>query len=296
MARHPRLHVPGGFYHVTLRGNHQQPIFFRLEDRGLLDQIVAESINLLRARVHAYCWMTNHLHLLVQVGDRPLWRLMLRVASSYARKVQYRLDTTGHLFERRYHAALIDSDRYLLAVIRYIHLNPVEAGLVADPLAWPWSSHGVYLGKRERPWVTTGLALGMLAPESELAATRYTELVSGPDPVTRQPLLTRAQPGHLPIIGDDDFAARLGLAPIRKMSGKTLDQLTLECCRRFQVTPIQLSSRSRNRKLVSARAWLVVEAINARAASVCAIARHLGRSEAAIRHLMKRRSHERQDE
>jgi REP element-mobilizing transposase RayT len=125
MARRLRLHVPGGFYHVTLRGNHQQPIFFAATDRDLLNRIVAEAIAELRARIHAFCWMTNHVHLLVQVSDEPLGRLMHRIASKYARTVQARIATTGHLFERRYHAALVDTDRYLIAVLRYIHLNPV---------------------------------------------------------------------------------------------------------------------------------------------------------------------------
>ena len=91
MARPLRLHVPDGFYHVTLRGNHRQAIFFCDDDRNLLDRIVAESLDSLAAKLHAYCWMTNHVHLLVQVGQEPLRKLIHRVASKYARVVQARL-------------------------------------------------------------------------------------------------------------------------------------------------------------------------------------------------------------
>lgn len=69
--------------------------------------------------------MTNHIHMLIQVGDTPLGRIMLRIASHYARELQARFHTTGHLFERRYHAVLVDADTYLLELLRYIHLNPV---------------------------------------------------------------------------------------------------------------------------------------------------------------------------
>ena len=68
MARRLRLHVPGGFYHVTLRGNHRQPIFFSAADRELLDRIVGDAVARSGARIHAYCWMTNHVHMVIQAG------------------------------------------------------------------------------------------------------------------------------------------------------------------------------------------------------------------------------------
>ncbi len=164
MPRPLRIHVSGGFYHVTLRGNHRRPIFFAQTDRNLLDAIVADSIKRFAARIHAYCWMTNHIHLLLQVSDVPLGRIILRIASRYARSVQSRLATTGHLFERRFHAVLIDAERYLLELIRYIHLNPVRAGLASRPGSYPWSSHHAYLSPGSIPWVTTATALACFTP------------------------------------------------------------------------------------------------------------------------------------
>ena len=78
-------------------------------------------------RVHAYCLMTNHVHLAIQVADVPLGRAMMRIASRYARDIQRSLHTTSHFFERRYRALLVDADEYLLTLVRYIHLNPVRA-------------------------------------------------------------------------------------------------------------------------------------------------------------------------
>src|SRR5690606_30279844 len=95
--------------------------------------------------------------------DIPLGCFMQRVASRYARFLQRRLDTTGHLFERRYHCVLVDTERYLLDLVRYIHLNPVRGGLVTDPAEYQWSSHRDYLGLAAREWLRPHLALGMLA-------------------------------------------------------------------------------------------------------------------------------------
>ena len=159
MPRSPRIHAPGAMYHVTLRGNHRQAIFFTPDDRSLLTRIVRDIIVECDAQLHAYCYMTNHVHALLQVRDTPLSRIMLLIAGRYARSVQARLETTGHLFEKRYHALLVDADEYLLTLLRYIHLNPVRAKLASSPDDYPWSSHHAYVGNRCEPWVTTEFAL-----------------------------------------------------------------------------------------------------------------------------------------
>jgi REP element-mobilizing transposase RayT len=119
MSRLPRLHAPGSIYQVTARGNHRQDIFFKRSDRQALDEIMAHALERTGARVHAYCWMTNHLHLLAQVGTLPLGSLMQRVQSRFARFVQKGISTTGHLFENRYHALLVDADSYFVELLRY---------------------------------------------------------------------------------------------------------------------------------------------------------------------------------
>jgi putative transposase len=169
MPRRLRVHVPGGFYHVTLRGNHQNAIFFNDGDRRLLNKIVARAIKTFETRAHAYCWMSNHFHLLLQIGTHPLARPMRQIASEYARAMQISLGTTGHFFERRYHANLVDADSYLLELVRYIHLNPVRAGIAASPSVFRWSSHHAYLGTRADDWVTTDFVLQMFSSEPSRA-------------------------------------------------------------------------------------------------------------------------------
>ena len=133
MPRLPRLHVPNGFYHAVLRGNHREALFDAAAGRQVLNDIVADVINRFGARVHAFCWMSNHLHALLQIAERPLGQIMQRIAMRYARHRHKTLRTTGHLFERCYRAKPVDTDAYFLELLRYIHLNPVTAGIVTDP-------------------------------------------------------------------------------------------------------------------------------------------------------------------
>src|SRR5215207_10757382 len=178
MPRAPRVHVPGGLYHVILRGNHQQAVFDLATDYHLFEELLARALCRYDARVHAYCWMTNHVHLAVQVGDARLGRLIQSVASAYARHKQRRIPTTGHLFERRYRAILVDTDVYWLALVRYIHRNPVEAGLVADCAAYPWSSHASYLGRAYPIWLTTAPTLAMFGGSNIEATAAYQRFIA----------------------------------------------------------------------------------------------------------------------
>src|SRR5688572_14782788 len=112
MPRLPRLHVPGGVYHVILRGNRREDLFDTIADRHQLNEFVAEAIDKYGARIHGFCWMTNHLHAIPQVGDVPLAKVMQRIEVNYARYRNKKLGVRGHQFERRYKALLVDTDRY----------------------------------------------------------------------------------------------------------------------------------------------------------------------------------------
>ncbi len=284
--RKPRLHVPAAYYHVTLRGNHRQDIFFSPEDRALLNDIVAEVIPHYGARLHAYCWMTNHVHMLVQVSDTPLGRIMLRIASRYARELQARFHTTGHLFERRYHAVLIDADAYLLELVRYIHLNPVRAKMVSLPDDHPWSSHHAYVGLRNEPWVTTELTLSLFHPEMQPAQLAYRRFVNDQSMSTDSPLQNINQ-NDKRILGNDTFAAALLGSAWRPRSHKTLDMLIEDACGRFNTTRDALMSGSRSRHLTQARAWIAHQTLLLRITTLTQVAAVLGRTDSALRQSIK---------
>ena len=164
MSRRSRLHVPGGLYYVVQRGNARQPIFTDASDYATFEQLLAAMVVRCRTRLHAFYWTKDAIHFAVQIADLPVGRLMQRLTSQYARKVHRKHGESGHLFQQRYHALLVDPDMYLLKLIRYIHLAPVRAGIVQDPGEYTLSSHNAYLGVTNLPWLSTGVALRSLNP------------------------------------------------------------------------------------------------------------------------------------
>ena len=203
MPRSVRLHVPGGVYHVVLRGNHREALFSTADDRQILNDIVADSIGRHGARAHAFCWMSNHLHALLQIDHSPLGGIMQRIAMRYARHRHKTLRTTGHLFERRYRARLIRTDQYFLAALRYIHLNPVAARMVTDPEHYQWSSHKAYLGTVPVPWITTDFGLSLFGADPSRARAAYVRFLSqgaaGPDGRARPDWEFATEPKALPL-------------------------------------------------------------------------------------------------
>ena len=155
MARLPRLTVTGYPHHVILRGNNRQAIFHTRADRlHMLDLLARQSVEN-AVQVHAYVLMDNHLHLLVTPQkDGGLPAMMQGVGRSYVRAFNALHGRTGTLWEGRYRSAVIQSDRYLLACMVYIDLNPVRAGMVAQAVDHTWSSHAHYLGQRVDSLIT----------------------------------------------------------------------------------------------------------------------------------------------
>ena len=287
MPRPLRLHLAGGFYHVTLRGNHRQKLFALDADRFLLNAIVEFALQKYAARLHAYCWMTNHIHMLVQVGDEPLTALMRHIAAGYARAFQRKLETTGHLFERRYHAILVDADCYLLELLRYIHLNPVRAGIARAPQEYRWSSHHAYIGAPTDSFVTTGFALNLFSRDHARAMNAYRvfmncDALQIPSPLDE----VRGESPH--ILGSDDFIRRVSARPVRPDSQATLDSLLADACKRFHLDRPQLRGVGRNPTIAAARAWIASEASRRGIATLAAIARELGCDRNTLRLAMRR--------
>jgi len=286
MPRSLRVHLSGGFYHVTLRGNHQQNIFHEDDDRHLLNTIVARALEKSSARLHAYCWKSNHLHLLVQVSDVPLSASMRQIASEFARAMQRKMETTGHLFERRYHATLVDTDSYLLELVRYIHLNPVRARIASDPGGFRWSSHHAYTGVRSEPWVTTDFVMNMFSPDCRRALAAYREfLLCEPAEDLEGKLGERRD--RVGVLGSDAFIAKVRNASVPR-ARQSLGELIQEACKRFDVEDHALNSSVRDSYLTKVRAWIANQAVKRRIAPLASVARTLGRDESTIREAIRK--------
>lgn len=150
MARLPRLSLAGFPHHVIQRGNNRQAIFLDAADRQYMLELLAECAASCKVAIHAYVLMDNHLHLLLtpQTAD-GLPRMMQAVGRRYVRRFNDRHGRTGTLWEGRYRSTVIESERYLLACMAYIDLNPVRAGMVQHAADFPWSSHAHYIGQRQ---------------------------------------------------------------------------------------------------------------------------------------------------
>jgi hypothetical protein len=228
--------------------------------------------------------MPNHIHALIRVDDTPLSKIMLLVAGQYARKLQAQVPTTGHFFERRYHAVLVDTDAYLLTLLRYIHHNPVRASLVSSPDDYPWSSHHAYLGERAEPWVTTAFALRMFDADRERAVSAYSAFMACA-PATSP--LAECNERDPRILGSDSFAHKLLGDKWNAQFNTTLQQLIVDACAKFEVTVAELRSASRLSNVTRARLWIAEKAAAARIASRASVARHFNRNEASFRQTLR---------
>lgn len=155
MPRRPRGVLINTLLHVTARSTRGQLLFTCERDfRTFLDQLRA-CLPQHGAQVHAYCLMSTHLHLILQVGDVPASRVLQTVLQRYAQYVNRRYGSRGHVFGTRFWSGLCQMDSYFLELLQYIHLNPVRAGIVPHPDLYPWSSHHAYMRPGHRSWVTT---------------------------------------------------------------------------------------------------------------------------------------------
>lgn len=146
MARKCRAEVEGGLYHVLSRGNNRRPIFNAPADYDKFLSLLARQKARLPFFLYAYCLMTNHFHLLIERQEDDVGKIMHRLLTGYSNYYNRRNRRVGHLFQERHKAILCQSERYLAELVRYIHLNPVRAGMVAAPEQYQYSGHRAYLG------------------------------------------------------------------------------------------------------------------------------------------------------
>ena len=171
MPRTAREKSETGIYHVIVRGINRQDIFHDDEDRkrylDTLKRITMENA----AEILGYCIMSNHIHLIIKEGEAGISLLMKRLGASYAYWYNLKYQRTGHVFQDRFKSENVEDDSYLLTVMRYIHLNPVKAGIVNKPEEYIWSSCRAYYGYPEYPLDLThvSLVLGLFAGQNEQA-------------------------------------------------------------------------------------------------------------------------------
>ncbi len=149
MARKNRKWFPGAIYHIMARGNYRQNIFKDDEDFKVFLVLMQDAKTKYGFKLHAYCLMTNHYHLLLETEQTEIWKIMKRINQIYAAYYNEKYRLTGHLFQGRYKSCLVENDSYFLQTSRYIHLNPVKAKMVPRAEAYPWSSYSTLIGMKQ---------------------------------------------------------------------------------------------------------------------------------------------------
>jgi len=251
-------HVDGGFYHVSLRGNARQAIFRDSQDRATLEECIANALQRYDSELHAYCWMTNHLHLLIRVTAEPAQHAVRHFATSYARQFNFKYQSVGHVFQGRHHRRYVDSDAYLKQVVRYIHRNPVEAGMCDMPVDYPWSSHRVYLSIERREFLNTSFVLaqfGQNPPAAKLALV--------------------------------DFINKSSVEP---NPWSTWKEIVLAAEVQFGISESELRGDGRGRRLAESRCWVARHALDAELGSISQIAGKFGRSASGLSRMLRRRT------
>lgn len=206
MVRPLRLEFPGALYHVISRGNERGPIFIDDHDREEFLELLSSVVVKEPFRLHAYCLLGNHYHLLLETPAGRLSRGMHRLNGLYAQRFNRRHERCGHLFEGRFKAIIVEKQLHLLELHRYIVLNPVRAGLARRPEDWTWSNYRATSGRTEAPaWLEVGWThsqFGRTPSEGRRAFVQFVDAGFAGEPATG-PVRNQL------FMGGDDFMARM---------------------------------------------------------------------------------------
>lgn len=204
MSRPLRIEYPDAWYHVMNRGRSGEAIFLEKSDYHAFIELLKEAVDMWNARVGAYCLMSNHYHLLIQTPDANLSRCMRHLNGVYTQRFNRSQQREGQLFRGRYKSILVDADSYVLELLRYIHRNPLRAGLVERLDEYLWSSHRGYLSDAKKwNWLHKEFVLSLFSNDRVERRKRYKEFVSMESPEEINQILGRKK---LPaVLGSENF-------------------------------------------------------------------------------------------
>jgi REP element-mobilizing transposase RayT len=314
MPRKARIDAPGALHHIIVRGIERKDIFKDQKDKtNFLDRL---ELILTETSTPCFAWalMPNHVHLLLRTGLTSIATIMRRLLTGYAQQFNRRHRRHGQLFQNRYKSFLCEEDAYLLELVRYIHLNPLRAGLVEsmdDLNHYPGSGHSALMGKVERKWQDVGYILNYFGKKEGAARGAYLEYIIKGVTLGRRPDLVggglvrsaggwkmlkgrrRAKlrmKGDERILGSGDFVeAVLKKAnedfeqrTLLKVKGPGLDALIRRVCRYFDVEPEEIKNNSKYRMVSRARALVCFLATRKLMISNVKVANSLNISPSAV--------------
>ena len=320
MPRQARLDVPGALHHIMVRGINKSAIFKDDQDRARFLDRLRDNVVETQSSVYAWALMKTHLHLLVRSGQPGISTLMRKLLTWYAQYYNRRHRRTGHLFENRYKSILCDEETYLLALVRYIHLNPVRAKVVKtinELDDYPWCGHRMIIAKDENPWMDRGHVLGQFSGTKRKAIREYRRFVQEGQGDGRNPMLTgggliRSQGGWSQvlalrrkgekeqsderILGSGDFVDRVLREAEERLlrqiklqrKGRSIEDIIEEECRKRKVSEEEVRKGSRRSRVTEARAAIAYRSKEELGISGAEIARYLGVSTSTINRTLSR--------
>lgn len=297
MPNRHRLHVPGGTYYLFRSTDSRHPIFSRPEEYARFAELVPIALTSSDAKLLAYCWLPESMHLVIEIGERPVAFFMRDLMWRYSRSPWQRTAKDRPWFRERYHAVLIQPETYLEALVRYVHYLPVRAGLVSDLDSYPYSSHPAYLRRRLGPSVRTRKLLGLLGCRSSDRASYLRAMAEVPAP-SFQSLFERGMPSTPGVVGDEQFLSQQSIARTIRASpapARLIEKLIADIAGRHALTIAEICSKSRRRELVMARAQIVWLATRWNLGTLTAISRHLHHSPSAMTRAVARYRYSRPD-
>ena len=320
MPRSSRIDAPGALHHIICRGIERRKIFLDDSDRNEFIDRLSTIVNETSTPVYAWALIPNHLHILFRTGKVPVSTVMRRLLTGYALFFNSRHRRSGRLFQNRYKSILCQEQAYLLELVRYIHLNPVRAGIVPDLKAldkYPYSGHSHLMGKKPNQWQEANKVLGLFATRKGAARTKYRKFIEAGELDGRRPELTggglirssggwgvlktmRQMKQHLKgderILGDSDFVesvlqrAQEDLAPHYRLiaNGYTLDTIIDRVSDIFELAPKLIISSSKEPKRVRARSVAAYWAVKHLRMQGTEVGRSLSLTQSAVSRAVRR--------
>jgi REP element-mobilizing transposase RayT len=277
MARKPRIHFRGAFYHVILNGLNDQTVFKNVSDRNHWIMLLEDGLGRFGHKLHAYCLGRNFVQMAIEVDDIALSKIMQNLSFRYTRHFNSRHGCEGALFNGRYKAVVIDADQYLNELVQYIHTAPVREGNTANAQSAKWTSYAAYARLEDEPeWLTTSAVLGNLHSNDKKARTAFSRFDhSSKSDGELFEVLSGERGGQ--ILGSQRFRQK-ALKPVRPVNpAVTLNQLVKRVCREEGVKETQLVSNTRARHESRARQTITYLAMEMNVATLTALSKRFNR-------------------
>lgn len=275
MGREWREEYKGGIYHVIARGNNKEYIFKESIDKGYFVKLLKESMEGMNYRIYGYILMDNHYHLILQVFGKKLQEVMHHLNNKYSKYFNYKFKRVGHVFQGRYKAILVQDERYLLSLLRYIHQNPIKAGICKTVEEYKWSSD-VFYRINSDSFINIGTILDMLSSDRKEAINKYREHMQQEE---------QTDYDNIKVVGE--VAYQIMCSTKKKVEQKKrLNEILID--QGLSQEQYELIKKgSRRRELTEYKVNYAIEAIRLNYTHK-EIGENIGMSDTAIRNLMKR--------